>query len=62
LELCRREGLFAGPSSGLIFEGARQYLQRTRPSGGVGVMIFADSVFKYVSSMVKHLPELATPR
>lgn len=58
LELCRREGLFAGPSSGLIFEGARQYLHRTKPAG-VGVMIFADSVFKYASSMVKHIPGLA---
>jgi cysteine synthase B len=58
LELCRREGLFAGPSSGLIFEGARQYLQKTKPAGGLGVMVFADSVFKYVSSMVRHLPEL----
>ena len=59
LELCRREGLFAGPSSGLVFEGAREYLRRTTPSGGVGVMIFAVSVFKYVSSMVRHVPALA---
>jgi cysteine synthase len=59
LELCRREGIFAGPSSGLIFEGAGQYLQREKPKG-TGVMIFADSVFKYVSSMVRHIPELRT--
>lgn len=59
LELCQNEGLLAGPSSGLIFEGARQYLQRTRPEVGVGVMIFCDNVFKYVSSMTRHLPELA---
>jgi cysteine synthase len=59
LELCRREGLFAGPSSGLIFAGVREYLTRHQPAGGLGVMIFADSVFKYVSSMVRHLPELA---
>jgi len=54
VELCRREGLFAGPSSGLILEGAGRMLRRDRPEG-VGVMIFCDSVFKYVSSMVKHV-------
>jgi len=59
LELCRREGLFAGPSSGLIFDGARSYLARERPADGVGVMMFCDNVFKYVSSMVKHAPDLA---
>jgi S-sulfo-L-cysteine synthase (O-acetyl-L-serine-dependent) len=66
LELCQREGLFAGPSSGLIFEGARQVLTRDRASieaigkdGGVGVAIFCDSIFKYISSMVKHIPALA---
>lgn len=65
LELSRGEGLFAGPSSGLIFEGARTVLQRAKEGelkGGVGVMIFCDNVFKYVSSMVKHVPELAGPR
>jgi cysteine synthase B len=68
LELCRTEGLFAGPSSGLIYEGARQVLSRPDPASvvpgsgvgsGAGVMIFCDSIFKYVSSMVKHLPDLA---
>lgn len=62
LELCRREGLFAGPSSGLIFEGARRLLTRENEhaslAGGVGVMIFCDNIFKYMSSMVKHIPEL----
>jgi cysteine synthase len=55
-ELARREGLLAGPSSGLIFEGARRIVERDR--NGVGVMVFADNVFKYVSNMSKHLPEL----
>ena len=55
-ELARREGLLAGPSSGLIFEGARRIVERDR--SGVGVMIFCDNVFKYVSNMTKHLPEL----
>jgi cysteine synthase len=57
--LCQREGLFAGPSSGLIFEGARMILERDKPAQGLGVMIFCDNVFKYISSMVKHLPALA---
>jgi cysteine synthase len=64
VELCQREGLMAGPSSGLIFAGARAYLERERTAGklgdgGCGVMIFCDSVLKYMSSMLKHHPELA---
>ncbi|MBX3387933.1 MAG: cysteine synthase family protein [Phycisphaeraceae bacterium] len=58
LELCRTEGLFAGPSSGLIYEGARRVLELDAKQKGVGVMVFCDSVFKYVSSMVKHIPGL----
>ncbi len=57
VELARREGLLAGPSSGLIFEGARQVIERDLR--GVGVMIFPDDMFKYVSSFVRHQPELA---
>jgi cysteine synthase len=57
LDLCREEGLLAGPSCGLIYEGARQIIQRDR--AGLGVMIFPDNVFKYTSNMAKHLPELA---
>jgi cysteine synthase len=57
VELARREGLMAGPSSGLIYEGARRTVARDR--AGVGVMIFCDNVFKYVSNLVKHVPELA---
>ena len=55
-ELARREGLRAGPSSGLIFEGAR----RTGQKGPIpfGVMIFCDDVFKYASNMLKHVPGL----
>ena len=56
LDLARQEGLFAGPSSGLVLEGARRVIERERI--GHGVMIFADDVFKYVSSMGRHLPEL----
>ncbi len=57
LDLSRTEGLLAGPSSGLIFEGARRVIERDRV--GFGVMIFPDNVFKYVSTMVKHIPQLA---
>jgi len=56
-ELCQTEGLLAGPSSGLIFEGARRIVERH--GAGVGVMIFPDNVFKYTSNMVKHIPSLA---
>jgi cysteine synthase len=56
LELCQTEGLLAGPSSGLIYEGARRIIERDQH--GVGVMIFPDNVFKYTSNMVKHIPSL----
>lgn len=56
LELAQREGLLAGPSSGLIFEGAR--LVASREPIGLGVMIFCDNVFKYMSSMTRHVPAL----
>src|SRR5262245_4240685 len=56
LELCQTEGLLAGPSSGLIYEGARRVIERDR--AGLGVMIFPDNVFKYTSNMVKHIPKL----
>jgi cysteine synthase B len=58
LELCQTEGLLAGPSSGLIYEGARRIIERDRT--GFGVMIFPDNIFKYTSNMVKHIPELAS--
>lgn len=57
LELCQTEGLLAGPSSGLIYEGARRILERD--ATGCGVMLFPDNVFKYTSTMVKHIPSLA---
>ncbi len=57
LELCQQEGLLAGPSSGLIFEGAKRIAEQDR--NGLGVMIFPDNIFKYTSSMAKHIPGLA---
>jgi cysteine synthase len=59
LDLARHEGLFAGPSSGLIFEGCCRVMQRTPDAPGLAVAIFCDNVFKYVSSMLRHHPELA---
>ena len=57
LELCQTEGLLAGPSSGLIYEGAREIILRDKV--GFGVMIFPDNIFKYTSNMMKHVPGLA---
>lgn len=57
VDLFRQEGLRAGPSSGLIFEGARRVAERDGVS--YGVMIFCDDVFKYTSNLIKHMPELA---
>src|SRR6185436_12338657 len=54
LELCQKEGLLAGPSSGLIFEGALEIILRDKT--GYGVMLFPDNIFKYTSNMVKHIP------
>ncbi len=56
LDLCRREGLLAGPSSGLILAGAKQIIERDQH--GWGVMIFPDNLFKYTSNLAKHFPEL----
>ncbi|MBI2924542.1 MAG: cysteine synthase family protein [Verrucomicrobia bacterium] len=56
LELCQSEGLLAGPSSGLIYEGAREIILRDK--AGFGVMIFPDNIFKYTSNMIKHIPSL----
>ncbi len=57
LELCQNEGLLAGPSSGLILEGALEIVARDKE--GFGVMIFPDNIFKYTSNMIKHIPGLA---
>jgi len=57
LDLCQNEGLLAGPSSGLILEGALEIVRRDKK--GFGVMIFPDNIFKYTSNMIKHIPGLA---
>jgi S-sulfo-L-cysteine synthase (O-acetyl-L-serine-dependent) len=58
LELCQNEGLLAGPSSGLIVEGALEIVRRDKR--GYGVMIFPDNIFKYTSNMMKHIPGLSS--
>jgi cysteine synthase B len=58
LELCQNEGLLAGPSSGLILEGALEIVRRDKK--GHGVMIFPDNIFKYTSNMMKHIPGLSS--
>jgi cysteine synthase len=57
LELARHEGLLAGPSSGLVYEGARRVIERDRV--GCGVMIFPDNAFKYTTNFTQHEPALA---
>lgn len=59
LESIRLDALLAGPSSGLILEGARRVLKRDAPAQGVGVMIFCDDTFKYINNFIAHVPELA---
>lgn len=59
-ETCRRinqeESIIAGPSSGMALAGALR-LVPDEP-GVVCVVIFPDDVFKYASSIRKHLPKL----
>lgn len=60
LRLSREESIPAGPSSGLALAGALKAIP-DEPGSRVVVM-FADSAFKYASSVVKHLAGLgATP-
>jgi rhodanese-related sulfurtransferase len=56
LRLNREESIISGPSGGLALAGALQ----TVPDepGNVVVVIFPDNAFKYISSFLKHLPQL----
>jgi cysteine synthase/rhodanese-related sulfurtransferase len=56
LRLNREESIPAGPSSGLALAGALSSVP-DQPGHKV-VVIFPDSVFKYASSVVKHIPGL----
>jgi len=57
LRLNREESIIAGPSSAMALYGAFK-LVPDQP-GNVVVVIFCDSAFKYASSVVKHLPNMA---
>ena len=59
LRLNREESITAGPSSAMALAGVFK-LVPDEP-GNVVVVIFPDSAFKYASSVVKHLPDLAAP-
>ena len=56
LRLNREESIIAGPSSGMALAGAFK-LVPDEP-GVVAVVVFPDNVFKYVSSIRRHLPQL----
>ena len=60
LRLNREESITAGPSSAMALAGAFK-LVPDEPDN-ILVVIFPDSAFKYASSVVKHLPELAAGR
>jgi rhodanese-related sulfurtransferase len=56
LRLNREESIIAGPSSAMALAGAFK-LVPDEP-GNLVVVIFPDNVFKYASSVVKHLPQV----
>jgi cysteine synthase/rhodanese-related sulfurtransferase len=56
LRLNREESIVAGPSSGMALAGAFEMIPDVE--GGLVVVVFPDSVFKYTSSMRRHLPKL----
>ena len=57
LRLNREESITAGPSSAMALAGA--FATVPDEPDNVVVVIFPDSAFKYASSVVKHLPQLA---
>ncbi|MBM4374972.1 MAG: pyridoxal-phosphate dependent enzyme [Deltaproteobacteria bacterium] len=54
--LNQEESIVAGPSSGLTLAGALRHIPDE--PGVVAVVLFADNVYKYMSSVQKHIPEL----
>jgi len=57
--LNEREGLIAGPSSGLALEGALAAVPDEE--GVVAVVLFPDNVFKYAASMARHFADVGDP-
>lgn len=56
LRINREESIIAGPSSGMALSGAFKMVP-DQP-GNLVVVVFPDNVFKYASSLVKHLPHV----
>ena len=56
LRLNREESIIAGPSSGMALAGALEVVPDEPDT--TAVVIFADNVFKYATSVRRHLPEL----
>ncbi|NRA98026.1 MAG: pyridoxal-phosphate dependent enzyme [Planctomycetes bacterium] len=56
LRLNREDSIIAGPSSAMALAGALKLVPDA--PGNVVVVIFPDNVFKYASSVVKHLPQV----
>ncbi len=56
LRLNQEESIIAGPSSGMALAGAFELIDDA--PGNVVVVVFPDSVFKYTTSVRKHLPHL----
>ncbi len=59
LRLNREESIVAGPSCAMALVGALK-LVPDEP-GVIAVVIFADNIFKYASSVCRHFPELCPP-
>jgi cysteine synthase/rhodanese-related sulfurtransferase len=59
LRLNREESIVAGPSSGMALAGAFEMIPDAE--GTIVVVVFPDSIFKYTSSMRRHLPKLFPP-
>jgi len=58
LRLNREESITAGPSSGMALAGA--FKQIPDKPGNLVVVVFPDSIFKYASSVVKHIAGLGS--
>jgi cysteine synthase/rhodanese-related sulfurtransferase len=57
LRLNREESIIAGPSCAMALAGALKLVPDG--PGVIAVVIFADNIFKYASSVARHFPQLA---
>ncbi len=60
LRLNREESIIAGPSSAMALAGALKMIPDE--PGVLAVVVFPDNIFKYTSSVQRHLPRLFPPR